>query len=73
VTTPSAEKRALLLYELALSLVETKGTCISVGLTRLKEFRSSGFTIHYMPSSAICMFGTDAKYLKTYSLRHRER
>ena len=51
MTTPSAEKRALLLYELALSLVETKGTCISVGLTRLKEFRSSGFTIHYMPSS----------------------
>ena len=44
-------ERALELYRLALSLVEAKGAFISVGQTRLKEFRSAGLIIHYMPSS----------------------
>jgi len=47
----SYDERALKLYKLALQLVETKGTFISVGLTRLKEFRSGNLTIHRMPST----------------------
>jgi hypothetical protein len=45
------EERALNLYKLALALVETNGAFISVGLTRLKEFRGNGLTIHHMPST----------------------
>ena len=39
------------LYKLALDLVETKGAFISVGLTRLKEFRAGSLTIHHMPAT----------------------
>jgi hypothetical protein len=45
------DERALNLYKLALGLVETKGAFISVGLTRLKELRANGLTIHHMPST----------------------
>jgi hypothetical protein len=47
----SYEDRAMRLYRVALSLIETKGSFISVGLTQLKEFRSGTLTIHHMPST----------------------
>ena len=40
---------ALELYMMAVSVIEAKGAFISVGVTRLKEFRNGTLTIHYMP------------------------
>jgi hypothetical protein len=45
------EKRGLHLYELALSLVETKGVPVTVGATTLREYRGPILIIHYMPRS----------------------
>jgi len=45
------EKRALDLYELALSLVEAKGVPVTVGTTTLREYRGGTLIIHYMPRS----------------------
>ena len=49
--TSSETKRALNLYELALSLVETTGVPITLGVTTIKEYRTEVLTIHYLPRS----------------------
>ena len=46
----SDEKRALHLYELALSLIEAKGVFVTLGVTTFKEYRTGSLTIHYLPS-----------------------
>jgi hypothetical protein len=45
------EKRALELYELALSVVEAKGVIVAVGLTPYREYRAGTLTIIYLPTS----------------------
>jgi hypothetical protein len=44
------EKRALHLYELALSLIESKGVLVTLGVTTFSEYRAGSLIIHYMPS-----------------------
>jgi hypothetical protein len=44
------DARALQLYELALSQVEARGSCITVGLTRLKEYRAGSLIVRYQPT-----------------------
>jgi hypothetical protein len=51
VISPSDEKRALQMYELALSLVEAKGTLVPVGFGTVMEYRTERMTIHYLPKS----------------------
>ena len=46
----SDEKRALHLYELALSLVEAKGVFVTLGATTFKEYRTGTITIHHLAS-----------------------
>jgi hypothetical protein len=45
------EKRALELYELALSVVEAKGVVVAVGLTPYREYRAGTLTIIYLAKS----------------------
>jgi hypothetical protein len=45
------EKRALELYELALSVVEAKGIVVTVGLMTYREYRAGTLTIIYLPAS----------------------
>jgi hypothetical protein len=45
------EKRALELYELALSVVEAKGVVVAVGSTPYREYRAGTLTIIYLPTS----------------------
>jgi hypothetical protein len=45
------EKRALELYELALSVVEAKGVVVTVGLMTYREYRAGRLTIIYLPTS----------------------
>lgn len=45
------DSRALELYQFALSLAETKGRFVTVGLLTYREFRTGGITIMYIPSS----------------------
>jgi hypothetical protein len=45
------EKRALELYELALSVVEAKGVLVTVGLMTYREYRAGTLTIIYLPTS----------------------
>jgi hypothetical protein len=45
------EKRALELYELALSVVEGKGVIVTVGLMTYREYRAATLTIIYLPTS----------------------
>ncbi len=47
----SDEKRALELYELALSVVEAKGADVPVGSMAYKEYRAGTLTIIYLPTS----------------------
>jgi hypothetical protein len=44
------DARALQLYELALSQVQARGSCITVGLTRLKEYRAGSLIVRYQPT-----------------------
>ena len=44
------DARALQLYELALSQVEARGSFITVGLTRLKEYRAGSLLVRYQPT-----------------------
>jgi hypothetical protein len=46
----SDEARALQLYKTALALIETKGSFMSVGLIRIKEYRASSLIVRYQPS-----------------------
>jgi hypothetical protein len=46
-----AEKRALELYELALSVVEAKGVVVTVGLMTYREYRAGTLTIIYLPTA----------------------
>jgi hypothetical protein len=48
--TPYETKRALEMYELALSVVEAKGV-VPVGLTTYREYRAGTLTIIYLPMS----------------------
>ena len=45
------EKRALELYELALSVVEGKGVIVTVGLMTYREYRAGTLTIIYLATS----------------------
>jgi hypothetical protein len=45
------DAHALEIYKIALSLVEAKGHLVSVGLTRLKEYRIKSFIVRYEPAS----------------------
>jgi hypothetical protein len=45
------DAHALEMYKIALSLVETKGDLVTVGLTRLKEYRIESFIVRYQPAS----------------------
>jgi hypothetical protein len=45
------EARALRLYKAALALVEVQGALVSIGKTKLREYRGDGLVIHYMPST----------------------
>jgi hypothetical protein len=44
------DARALQLYELALSLVETRGDTVTIGLTKMKEFRTGSLLVRYEPT-----------------------
>lgn len=48
----AGEVRALHLYELALALVEARGTLVTVGLTKLRELRSGSLLLRYQPAPA---------------------
>jgi hypothetical protein len=50
VISPSDENRALQMYKLALSLVETKGVLVTLGVTTFKEYRAGNLIIHHLPS-----------------------
>ena len=45
------EKRALELYELALSLVEANGALVPIGFGKVVEYRAGSLTINYLPKS----------------------
>jgi hypothetical protein len=47
----TSDERALELYRLALSLVETKGRFVPVGLVVTKEYRVESLGITWLPSS----------------------
>jgi hypothetical protein len=44
------DTRALQLYRLALSLVESKGAFVTLGVTTFQEYRAGNLIIHYVPS-----------------------
>ena len=44
------EARALRRYGQALSLVEAKGSLVTVGVTTFKEWRTTSLTIRFMPT-----------------------
>jgi len=48
----AGEVRALHLYELALALVEARGTLVTVGLTKLRELRTGSLLLRYQPAPA---------------------
>jgi hypothetical protein len=50
VISPSETKRALHLYELALSLVEAKGVLVTLGVSTFREYRAGNLIIHHLPS-----------------------
>jgi hypothetical protein len=45
------EERALGMYEFAFSVVEAKGTPVTLGLSTYKEYRAGNLTIHYLPKA----------------------
>ena len=49
--SPSDEKRALQMYELAMELVKTRGALVPIGLGILREYRTESVTIHYLTKS----------------------
>ena len=49
--SPSDEKRALEMYELAWPLAKTKGAAKKLGVVTFREYRAGSLTIHYLPSS----------------------
>ena len=49
--SPTDKIRALRMYELALSVVEAKGTPVTLGLSTYKEYRAGDMTIHYLPKA----------------------
>jgi hypothetical protein len=44
------DDRALQLYALALSLVETEGRSVTVGLTSVREYRAGSLLVRYEPT-----------------------
>jgi hypothetical protein len=51
INTTSDTIHALELYELALSLVQTKGAPVPIGKETVLEYRAGNLTIHYLPKS----------------------
>ena len=51
-TATAGEVRALHLYELALALVEARGTLVTVGLTKLQELRTGSLLLRYQTAPA---------------------
>jgi hypothetical protein len=51
INTTSDAIHALELYELALSLVQTRGAPVPVGKEKVWEYRAGNLTIHYLPKS----------------------
>jgi hypothetical protein len=51
INTTSNAIHALELYELALSLVQTKGAPVPIGKETVLEYRAGNLTIHYLPKS----------------------
>ena len=49
-TAMTDDARALHIYEQALSVVEVRGTVVTVGLTKLKEHRTGSLLLRYQPS-----------------------
>jgi hypothetical protein len=45
------DSRAMELYRMAVSVVESKGQHITIGLTTLREYRYGNLIIHYRPST----------------------
>ncbi len=45
------EPRALQLYERAMALVGAKGAFITIGLTRLMEYRAGSLIVRYQPTA----------------------
>ena len=44
------EKRALQLYELGLSVVQARGVSVTIGTTKLTEYRAGSLIVRYLPS-----------------------
>jgi len=53
--------RALELYRMARSVVDTQGRFVSVGVLTFKEYRLDDLSIRFWPSTTIWKFGTSAK------------
>jgi hypothetical protein len=57
------------MYELALSVVEAKGTLVPVGFGTVMEYRTENITIHYLPKSGHMDIWSGRRVLKIERVR----